>query len=255
LNNADDLQEATRIEEKAKRRLLQSRKLSLVVDLDETIVCSAANEAVKDAQALKLMDDDYECTYYIKFRPGLKDFLQNISKLYELHIYTLGWRGYAQAIAKIVDPQRKIFGDRIMGWDENGRSNTKKLQRLFPLDTNMAVIIDDNGDVWGWIDNLIKVAPYHSFEEHNDIELLYLEQSLTEVHRTFFQEYDKALAGSQGSRVAELRGGKNTRKLPLKNNSDVSVDLQLVPDIKTIMAQMKLRVLEGVVLVFSGAAS
>jgi RNA polymerase II subunit A C-terminal domain phosphatase len=417
LNNADHLQEATRIEEEAKRRLLQSRKLSLVVDLDQTIIHATVDptveewqkdvnnpnyEAVKDVQAFKLMDEGpgaRGCWYYIKLRPCLKDFLQNISKLYELHIYTMGTRAYAKAIAKIVDPQRKIFGDRILSRDESGSLTAKNLQRLFPVDTNMVVIIDDRGDVWKWSDNLIKVTPYdffvgigdinssflpkkqefkqsittkaipgadsngdgdknekdaepkpaddddveaqamrgelnhastatttdisaleqlvsmgggddpnvlqaqaskqdealaaqlhdrpllqkqklldaeddaadqndenrkgedtssdpsthrHHLLQDNDVELLYLERSLTEVHRTFFQEYDRALAGSQGGRVAELRGGRNARKLPLRNHSDVSVDLQLVPDIKTIMPQMKLRVLEGVVLVFSG---
>ncbi|KAH0558395.1 hypothetical protein GP486_004948 [Trichoglossum hirsutum] len=409
--------EANRIEEEAKRRLLQSRKLSLVVDLDQTIIHATVDptveewqkdvnnpnyEAVKDVQAFKLMDEGPAargCWYYIKLRPGLNDFLQNISRLYELHIYTMGTRAYAKAIAKIVDPQRKIFGDRILSRDESGSLTAKNLQRLFPVDTNMVVIIDDRGDVWKWSDNLIKVTPYdffvgigdinssflpkkqdfkqttatraatgvdsdsdvvggekepepkpsgddnaedklspgdlnhtnaapttdvsaleqlvsmgggddpnvlqaqtskqdealaaqlhdrpllqkqklldaeddaadqndenrkgeeasgdsskhrHHLLQDNDVELLYLEKSLTEVHRAFFQEYDKALASSQGGRVAELRGGRNARRLPLRSNSDVSVDLQLVPDIKTIMPQMKLRVLEGVVLVFSG---
>ncbi|KAI9773410.1 MAG: Carboxy-terminal domain (CTD) phosphatase [Geoglossum simile] len=416
--------EAARVEEEVKRRLLQLRKLSLVVDLDQTIIHATVDptveewqkdvnnpnyEAVKDVQAFKLMDEGPStrgCWYYIKLRPGLKDFLQNVSKLYELHIYTMGTRAYAKAISKIVDPERKIFGDRILSRDESGSLTAKNLQRLFPVDTNMVVIIDDRGDVWKWSDNLIKVTPYdffvgigdinssflpkkqdfkqsvttkptlevnsngdvleneddvetrpagddddddddddaegqptpreqnhastapttdnsaleqlvsmsgggdpnvlqeqaskqteeleaqlhdrpllqkqklldaegsaadqndenrkgeeaphdqckqrHHLLQDNDVELIHLEQSLASVHRAFFQEYDKALANSQGGRVAELRGGKNAKKLPLRSNSDLNADLQLVPDIKTIMPQMKLRVLEGVVLVFSG---
>lgn len=35
----------------------------------------------------------------------------------------------------------------------------KSLQRLFPCDTNMVVIIDDRADVWDGSPNLVKVIP------------------------------------------------------------------------------------------------
>ena len=35
----------------------------------------------------------------------------------------------------------------------------KSLQRLFPCDTSMVVIIDDRADVWEWSPNLVKVIP------------------------------------------------------------------------------------------------
>jgi TFIIF-interacting CTD phosphatase-like protein len=35
----------------------------------------------------------------------------------------------------------------------------KSLQRLFPVDTSMVVIIDDRADVWEWSPNLVKVIP------------------------------------------------------------------------------------------------
>lgn len=187
MNITDALKEATRIEEEAKRRLIKSKKLSLVVDLDMTIIHATVDptvgewqqdatnpnhEAVKDVRTFQLIDDGLVglgCWYYVKPRPGLTAFLENISKLYELHIYTMGTRTYAQNIANIVDPQRKIFGDRILSRDENGSMTAKNLQRLFPVDTKMVVIIDDRGDVWKWSDNLIKVTPYDFFVGIGDI--------------------------------------------------------------------------------------
>lgn len=184
--------EATRVEEDAKRRLLANRKLSLVVDLDQTIIHATVDptvgewkedkdnpnhEAVKDVRAFQLMDDApgmRGCWYYIKLRPGLEEFLQNISKLYELHIYTMGTRAYAQNIANIVDPDRRIFGDRILSRDESGSLTAKNLQRLFPVDTKMVVIIDDRGDVWKWSPNLIKVSPYDFFVGIGDINSSFL---------------------------------------------------------------------------------
>ncbi|KAL1957939.1 hypothetical protein VTO42DRAFT_5331 [Malbranchea cinnamomea] len=389
--------EATRVEEDAKRRLLASRRLSLVVDLDQTIIHATVDptvgdwkadkdnpnhEAVKDVRAFQLLDDGpgmRGCWYYIKLRPGLEEFLQKISKLYELHIYTMGTRAYAQNIAKIVDPDRKIFGDRILSRDESGSLTAKNLQRLFPVDTKMVVIIDDRGDVWKWTDNLIKVSPYdffvgigdinssflpkrqdfkpkagivvkepgaeggseqgvngerflngneltasdkpetevsaleqlvemgggdnqallqeqasqqeetiahqveerpllqrqkqldavdeaelaengdsssessqgsarhhrHHLLEDNDTELFRLQERLELIHQQFFEEYDRRRTQSLGGRVTALSGGRAQPK-----NKDV--DLRIVPDIKTIIPRIKRKVLEGVVIVFSG---
>jgi len=184
--------EASRREEEAKRRLLASRKLSLVVDLDQTIIHAAVDptiaewqkdkdnpnyEAVKDVRAFQLIDDGpgmRGCWYYIKLRPGLKDFLEQISQMYELHIYTMGTRQYAEQIANIVDPDRKYFGDRILSRDESGSMTNKNLERLFPIDTKMVVIIDDRGDVWKWNANLVRVIPFDFFVGTGDINSSFL---------------------------------------------------------------------------------
>ena len=188
-------EEANRAEEQLQRRLLKHRKLSLVVDLDQTIIHACIEptvgewqrdpnspnyEAVKDVKAFQLNDDGPKgltsgCWYYIKMRPGLKDFLAHIAELYELHVYTMGTRAYAQNIAKIVDPEQKLFGDRIISRDENGSLTAKTLSRLFPVDTKMVVIIDDRADVWPKNrPNLIKVVPYDFFVGIGDINSSFL---------------------------------------------------------------------------------
>lgn len=176
-------------------RLLKQRKLSLVVDLDQTVIHACIDptvgewqrdptnpnyEAVKDVQSFQLADDGPRgmasgCSYYIKMRPGLRQFLEKISQLYELHVYTMGTRAYAANIAKIVDPDKKLFGDRVISRDENGNMTAKSLQRLFPVSTNMVVIIDDRADVWpNNRPNLIKVVPYDFFKGVGDINSSFL---------------------------------------------------------------------------------
>jgi RNA polymerase II subunit A-like phosphatase len=158
--------EASRANDSTTYRLLSAKKLSLVVDLDQTIihaVCdptvadwqSDANnpnyEAVKDVKSFELPEDivaNRSCSYFIKMRPGLQGFLARMANLYELHIYTMGTRSYAESVAKIVDPDRKYFGDRILSRDESGSMHNKNLHRIFPVDTKMVVIIDDRADVW-----------------------------------------------------------------------------------------------------------
>lgn len=174
------------------KRLLDAKKLSLVVDLDQTIIQATVEPtvaewqkdpdhpnypAVKDIKAFQLNDDGpgmRGCWYYIKLRPGLVEFLEEMAKLYELHVYTMGTRSYAQHVCQIVDPQRRIFGDRILSRDESGSMQAKNLQRLFPVDTDMVVIIDDRADVWSWSPNLIKVLAYDFFVGIGDINAGFL---------------------------------------------------------------------------------
>lgn len=440
--------EASKHSESAKKRLLQSRKLSLVVDLDQTIIHAAFDptigewkkdsgnpnyEALQDVRSFKLIDennnntteteyyiqkragkdypwvvdpsdtqlDEFQSMYweyteaavsepwefFIKCRPGLPEFLDEISKKYELHIYTMATRAYAREVAKIIDPDQKYFGDRIVSRDESGSLSHKNLQRIFPLDTKLVVIIDDRADVWHWSPNLIKVNPYcffvgtgdinamylpkqtdgtgaspappaastneiqktdtadttssgsrslngtepagdstkseeitdieqrlvamasggaedlkeqahkqeeivkeqiterplqkmqemldkqdevdastsqssneqseqpeaenlhpkqrHSVLHDNDEELIYLQDTLERVHKTFFDEYDRRAAGAYGGRVAMLRGEKGQKVRP-------GDELQIVPDIKDIVPQMRNDVLKGVVICFTG---
>lgn len=181
--------EAARADEEAKRRLLDSRRLSLVVDLDQTIIHASVEptigewqndptnpnyEALKDVQKFQLDDDRPGTWYYIKPRPGLKNFLDTLSEIYEMHIYTMGTRAYAEKVARIIDPERKIFSDRILSRTESGSMTAKNLRRLFPVDTKMVVIIDDRADVWHWTPNLIKVNVFEFFVGIGDINSSFL---------------------------------------------------------------------------------
>jgi len=186
--------QAQRTETELQRRLVQSRKLSLVVDLDQTIIHACCDptvgewqsdpsnpnyNAVKDVKSFQLEDGPrglvQACWYYIKKRPGLDDFLRRVSEMYELHVYTMGTRAYAQAVAKLVDPDQSLFGNRVISRDENGSIFTKSLQRLFPTSQNMVVIIDDRSDVWPRNrHNLIKVMPYDFFRGIGDIHSSFL---------------------------------------------------------------------------------
>lgn len=186
---------AKKAEHDTQKRLLRQRKLSLVVDLDQTIIhacieptigewqrdkANPNHEAVKDVKSFQLNDDGPRglasgCTYYIKLRPGLQEFLETVSTMYELHVYTMGTRAYALNIARIVDPDKKLFGNRVISRDENGSITAKSLQRLFPVSTDMVVIIDDRADVWPMNrPNLIKVIPYDFFKGIGDINSSFL---------------------------------------------------------------------------------
>ena len=184
-------EEAARSDEEAKQRLLDRRKLSLVVDLDLTIIHASVDPTIKewmddehnpnhpavsDVRVFDLYDDALQrnVSYYIKLRPGLYDFLQTMSRLYELYIYTMGTRAYAENIAKLIDPDKKLFGERILSRTETPREISKNLRKLFPVDNRMVVIIDDRADVWNWSNYLVRVKPFNFFVGIGDINSSFL---------------------------------------------------------------------------------
>lgn len=242
---------AAKEDDDSKRSLLQGRRLVLVVDLDLTVIHATVDptvgewqndpqnpnyEAVKGVRSFELVEMDVhkrikrKSPYYVKLRPGLKDFLQNISKLYELHIYTMGTRGYAKEIAKIIDPDEKLFGQRILSRDENGIVGAKSLQRLFPTDTKMVVIIDDREDVWNWSDNQVKVKPYDFFVGIGDIHGRFAgpavkgaKSKLGSEKRTILTE---STAGVQPGKVGGVNGASSSPEQDLV--TDPSTDLAIL---------------------------
>ncbi|KAK4548741.1 hypothetical protein LTR36_008514 [Oleoguttula mirabilis] len=248
--------EASRADEEAKRRLLDSRKLSLVVDLDQTVIQATVDptvgewqedetnpnhDAVKHVRKFQLVDEGLAgrgTWYYIKLRPGLKEFLQIIAQFYELHIYTMATRAYAKEIANIVDPDHKLFADRILSRDENGSMNSKNLKRLFPVDTKMVVIIDDRGDVWSWSPNLVKVYAYDFFVGIGDINSAFLpkqqalearpkqsakkEKGGKDVKTSDTPEASSSEAKSDGESSSAASKKSTPASTPLTTNGDVS---------------------------------
>ncbi|KAJ1667199.1 CTD phosphatase Fcp1 [Coemansia sp. RSA 1646] len=197
---------AASIDADTRERLWGHEKLSLIIDLDMTIIHATAPlnpgfehwliENYDGPRALETngsdgsnstdgqpkpkhttLPDDIGCfdlpvipsRHFIKLRPGLREFLEKLSKMYEMHIYTMGSRPYADAVAKLIDPECKYFNGRILSRDENGSKDRKSLGRLFPVDTSMVVIIDDRADVWDWSPNLIRVHQYEFFTGVGDI--------------------------------------------------------------------------------------
>lgn len=185
--------EALRGEEETKKRLLDAKKLTLIVDLDQTVIHTTCertiaewkadpenpnHDAVKDVEGFQLADDNVANVaanwYYVKKRPGLQDFFDRVSTKYEMHVYTMATRAYAQAVCKIIDPERKYFGDRILSRDENYTDKLKSLQRLFYHNTSMVVIIDDRADVWQYSPHLVRVPVFNFFPGAGDINASFL---------------------------------------------------------------------------------
>jgi len=42
---------------------------------------------------------------------------------YEMHVYTMGTRAYAEEVCAAIDPDGKIFGGRVLSRDESGSAS------------------------------------------------------------------------------------------------------------------------------------
>jgi RNA polymerase II subunit A C-terminal domain phosphatase len=181
--------EAESISSVTARQLLKERRLLLVLDLDHTLVhatddpraaavlhhspegCDTSSIASFSLAPLVACDPPGgppESRMHLKLRPHLSEFLGRCAERFELHIYTMGSRPYADRVAQLIDPDKRLFSGRITSREdfEEGRSNQKNISRLFPCDDSMVLIIDDREDVWvsgtgaSFMPNLIRAKPY-----------------------------------------------------------------------------------------------
>ncbi|KAF7999915.1 hypothetical protein HF325_005764 [Metschnikowia pulcherrima] len=306
--------EAAKIEKLATDKLAADKKLILVVDLDQTVIHATVDPTVgewqrdpdnanypyvKDVKSFFLEEEAVlppnwagpkpppnKCWYYVKLRPGLEQFLARVLEIYELHIYTMATRNYALAIAHIIDPCGKYFGDRILSRDESGLLTHKNLKRLFPVDQLMVVIIDDRGDsdLANTQDTSSPVERMLRLGGGEDNKDLLLEQLMTRSQVVEQQQHDRPLAKLQHNLekihehetpTPESDGADEDEEHILRDDDTELVTLQSAlenihkeyfelfqtycensamgrPDLTTIIPRLKQTCLQGVVVLFSG---
>jgi len=106
-------QEGARIAAEDNERLRKQRKLSLVLDLDHTLVHATSDPRAKehlrhfDVRSLLLPISEGRpgesqmmfAQHFVKLRPHVNEFLEMVQSTYELVVYTAGTREYAEQIA------------------------------------------------------------------------------------------------------------------------------------------------------------
>ncbi|XP_048832112.1 CTD small phosphatase-like protein 2-A isoform X2 [Brienomyrus brachyistius] len=86
---------------------------TLVLDLEETLVYSSLS-IIEDAEyTFHTHFQDHEYEVFLILRPHVKEFLQRMSELFEIFVYTSAKRGYAEKILEMLDPDRRLFRHRL----------------------------------------------------------------------------------------------------------------------------------------------
>ena len=133
------------IENKIEKYLLpkikSNYKYSLVLDLDETLICIK-----RDNNNNKIKHNKFNNLMTLILRPGLLDFLHKMKKLYELILFSLGTSEYVSPIIKNIEKKEKFFEHILyrehVTYDDNG--NFFKNLNLLNRDVKNILIVDDN---------------------------------------------------------------------------------------------------------------
>lgn len=174
-------QQAKQTEKEHLKKLRSDKKLSLIVDLDNTLIHATSVYDVaewinkqKRSKTNKPRVKELFTTnnYSFKLRPGLYSFLTHISTMYELNVYTMGSTAYAKSLLDRIDPYRNLFKGKILSRDGNGCTLQKKMSRLYPTNRSQVLILDDNANVWDDSPNLIQIKSYTYFKNVKELHAL-----------------------------------------------------------------------------------
>ena len=174
----DELEKAKREE---KERVLRDGKLTLILDLDHTLLNSTQFKELTqeqhdllhqciEAEARGLKEGQRPMLYclrhmgfFTKLRPHVFEFLEEVSKICQPYVYTMGDKPYAKEMVKLIDPEGKIFHGRVISNNDSTSSHVKDLDIVLGGES-CALIVDDTERVWPANQgNLIRLDRYHFF--------------------------------------------------------------------------------------------
>jgi len=165
-----------------KHSLKETKKLPLILDLDHTLLHTIRKDRLHPTCSIETYKDLYQFSidgdsdYYVKFRPGIVKFLENISLLFDIHIYTMGTREYASEIIHIIVNQLmngvSVFNGKVLSRSDTGKDN-KNLSFILPRQEYLTLILDDSPDIWQYFKHhVVPIYPYKFFITVNETQLL-----------------------------------------------------------------------------------
>ncbi|KAL4586344.1 hypothetical protein LXL04_010980 [Taraxacum kok-saghyz] len=162
----------------------ETKSITLVLDLDETLVHSSLEHSNDADFSFQVISSLKEHTVYVKKRPYLRAFLEKVSEMFEIVIFTASQSIYAKQLVDILDPDgniisRRAYRDSCIFTDG---SYTKDLTVL-GVDLAKIVIIDNSPQVFRLqVNNGIPIKSW--FDDPSDcalISLLPFLESLVDV--------------------------------------------------------------------------
>lgn len=95
-------------EETSKRK-----HITLVLDLDETLVHSTKHKCDNADFTIQIRLENVKYPIYVRLRPFLQEFLEKVSEMFEIIVFTASKSIYADQLLDILDPDKKFFSRRL----------------------------------------------------------------------------------------------------------------------------------------------
>ena len=148
------------------------KEYTLILDLDETMICFKCSQEQKNVGNIHI-------------RPGLEIFLEIIKEFYEVIIFTVGTRDYANLILDLIEKKNntKYFDGRLYREHATkiGNKYIKDLSKI-GRDLSKILIVDNNPHSFKFQhENGILINSYYG-EKNNDKTLIELQKILIKIY-------------------------------------------------------------------------
>ena len=125
-------------------RTRKTPKLTLVLDLDETLVHSEMIPTSTPNTIFKIRLNDELYNIYVYYRPGLLSFLNSVCDIYEVVIFTASMKPYAEQVLKALDPSNRLKYRFYRDCCTEMNGNYIKDLRVLGRDLSQVIIIDNS---------------------------------------------------------------------------------------------------------------
>ncbi|GKU92413.1 hypothetical protein SLEP1_g6145 [Rubroshorea leprosula] len=151
--------------------LVSEKQRTIFLDLDETLVHSSQDPPQKMYDfVVKPVIEGQIMNFYVLKRPGVDKFLEEISKKYEVVVFTAGLKQYASLVLDALDPKglisHRLYRDSCRCVEGRYVKDLSEMGR----DMRRVVIVDDNPNSYSLQpENAIPIIPF--LDDVNDREL------------------------------------------------------------------------------------